>query len=364
MQVHEITSFLEGLAPLSYQEDYDNAGLIVGSSNMEVSKALLCLDSTPEVIEEAISEGANLVIAHHPILFSGLKRLNGNTYVERAIISAVKNDIAIYAVHTNLDSVARGVNGKICEKLGLKNCRVLSPRERPYMKLYTYCPTSEAEKIRAALFESGAGHIGDYDECSFNVQGVGTFRGGEGTDPHLGEPGKHQQVEEVRIELIFPVPLKNKLIHALKDVHPYEEPAFDIVSLENSSEQIGFGMIGELEKPQAESDFLQMLKTQMEASHVRHTELLGRAVKKVAVCGGAGAFLLHIAIKQGADAFVSADFKYHQFFDADGKILIADIGHYESEHFTTELIYEILTKNFPNFAVLFSKKYTNPIKHL
>ena len=364
MKIKEICSYLESIAPLTYQEHYDNSGLLVGNPEWEVNKVLLCLDSTPPVVEEAVKEGCNLIIAHHPILFSPLKRLTGATYVENTIINAIKHDVAIYAAHTNLDSVRLGVNRKICEKLGLIDCRVLRSKSKPYKKLFTFCPEKDADRIRAALFDAGGGQIGNYDQCSFNVLGTGTFRGGEDSKPHVGKAGKQTQQQEVKIEMIYPAHLETTLIAKLLTAHPYEEVAYDIIALDNVSSSVGFGMIGALEKPMEAPAFLNMLKKCMEAEQIRHTKLLGSKIKNVAVCGGAGSFLLSDAIRASADAFVSADFKYHEFFDADGQILVADIGHYESEHFTSELISDFLTEKFSNFAVLFSKINTNPIKYM
>ena len=364
MKLKEITDHLETLAPLSYQESYDNAGLICGSEDMEINSALICLDSTEAVVDEAIGAGCNLIIAHHPIVFSGLKKLNGKNYVERVIIKAIKNNIAIYAVHTNIDNVYRGVNAKICEKLGLQNCQLLSPQKDILKRLITYVPKENAEHVRRALFDSGAGHIGNYDECSFNTSGLGTFKAQEGAKPHLGEVGKRFEAEEIRIEVIYPAYLQSKIVSALLKAHPYEEVAYDLFSLSNYSSQVGAGMVGELLKETDEMDFLKDLKHKMKAESIRYTPLRNKKVRKIAVCGGSGSFLLNAAIAHQADVFVTADFKYHQFFDADGRIMIADIGHYESEQFTMELFYEILKKKFSTFALQLTKINTNPIKYL
>lgn len=364
MKLKEITSYLESLAPLSYQESYDNAGVICGSEEMEITAALICLDSTEDVIDEAIATGCNLVIAHHPIVFSGLKKFNGKNYVERVIMKAIKNDIAIYAAHTNLDNVYNGVNSKICEKLGLQNCKLLSPQKNTLKRLITFCPEKNAEDLRSALFDAGAGHIGNYSECSFNSYGTGTFKAKDGANPYIGEIGKRFEGEEIRIEVIYPVYLESKVVKALLKAHPYEEVAYDLLSLSNSSQQIGAGMIGELAGELPELEFLNKLKTSLNAKMIRYTALRDKKVKKIAVCGGSGSFLLNAAIANQADVFVTADFKYHQFFDAEGKVVIADIGHYESEQFTMELFYEILKKKFSTFALQLTKINTNPIKYL
>ncbi len=365
MKLKEITDHLESYAPLAYQESYDNAGLICGNKEMEITSALICLDSTEAVIDEAIANGCNLVIAHHPIVFSGLKKFNGNTYVERVIIKAIQNNIAIYAAHTNLDNVHNGVSGKVAEKLGLTNTRVLAPsRDSKLKKLLTYCPEDKAEQVRTALFEAGAGHIGNYDECSFSSIGTGTFRAGDGTSPYVGEQGKQHQEKEMKIEVVYPAHIESKLIQALITAHPYEEVAYDLLPITNTNSLVGAGMIGELVNETSEMDFLKSLKKTMKAEGIRYTALRDKKIKKVAICGGAGSFLLNDAIKSGADILVTADFKYHQFFDAENRIIIADIGHYESEQYTNELFYEILRKKFNTFALLISKINTNPIKYL
>ncbi len=365
MKLKEITDCLESFAPLAYQESYDNAGLICGNKNMEITSGLICLDSTEEVIDEAIANGCNLVIAHHPIVFSGLKKFNGNNYVERVIIKAIQNNIAIYAAHTNLDNVHNGVNAKIAEKLGLINCKVLAPSKGATLKkLVTYCPEDKAEEIRIALFKVGAGHIANYDECSFTSSGIGTFRAGEGANPYVGEQGKQHQENEVRIETIYPAHSESELIKALCAAHPYEEVAYDLFPITNINYRVGAGIIGELDAEMNEMDFLKNIKKVMKAEGIRYTALRDKKIKRVAVCGGAGSFLLADAIKNEADIFITADFKYHQFFDAENRIIIADIGHYESEQYTNELFYEILRKKFNTFALLISKINTNPIKYL
>lgn len=364
MQIKQITQFIESVAPPALQESYDNAGLILGQSDCEVSGILITLDVTEAVIDEAISKNLNLIVAHHPIVFSGLKKLNGRNYIERCVAKAIKNDVAIYAAHTNLDSVFGGVNSKICEKLGLRNCRMLSPVSGFLKKLVTFAPITDADKVRNALFEAGAGNIGNYDSCSFNLSGKGTFRGNDQTNPYVGEKNQLHTEEEIRIETIFPKYLQSVIIHALLKAHPYEEVAYDIYPLENDFAQAGIGMIGELPAPVDELLFLQNLKETFNCKVIRHTELLGKPFQKVAVCGGSGSGYLAKAIAQSADIFITGDYKYHQFFDAEKQIVIADIGHYESEQFTKEVFYELLTKKFPKFAIHLSEITTSPINYL
>lgn len=364
MQLKKIISIIEEFAPLSLQESYDNAGLIVGNDNDEISGILICLDSTEAIINEAIATNCNLIIAHHPIVFSGLKKLNGKTYIERTIIKAIKNNISIYAAHTNLDNAFNGVSFKMAEKLGLKNCSVLAPKSLLLKKIVTYCPVDYAETVRNALFENGAGSIGNYSACSFNLEGIGTFKGNENSTPFVGKQGQLHHENEVKIETIIPEYQLNKAISAMIKAHPYEEVAYDIYPLENKWESRGSGIIGELMEAEDEHLFLKKIKTVLQTKCIRHTSLLNKKIKRVALCGGAGSFLLPNAINASADIFITADFKYHQFFDADNQIIIADIGHYESEQYTSELFYEILTKKIPNFAVRLSEKNTNPINYL
>ncbi len=363
LRVKEITSYFESVASLSYQESYDNSGLLAGNPNQVVTGALTTIDVTEEVVEEAIKLQCNLIIAHHPIIFSGLKKLTGKNYIERTLIKAIKNDVAIYAAHTNMDSIQGGVNSKICEKLGLTNCTILQPAVGQLQKLATFVPFDQAEKVRSAIFNAGAGVIGNYDSCSYNLQGTGSFRAGNNTNPYVGNKNEIHFEKETRVETIFPKHLQNKVISALLNAHPYEEVAYDIYPLENKHNQVGMGMVGTLEKPVSEEAFLIQLKKTFNCGVIKHTSLLGKEVSKIAVCGGSGSFLLPNAITANADFFVTGDFKYHQFFDADKKIVIADIGHFESEQFTKELFYELLIKKFPKFAVHLSKVKTNPVSY-
>lgn len=364
MVLQEIISHLEKVAPLQFQETYDNSGLITGNRKMKITGILITLDCIESVVEEAIANNCNLIVAHHPIIFSGLKKINGNNYVERVIIKAIKNDIAIYAIHTNLDNVAHGVNSKLCEKLGLLNCRILSPKRDLLRKFVTYCPIDSAEKVRQALWNAGMGKIGNYDEVSFNSSGIGTYRGNDNSNPAIGEKGKLMREPEERIEMIYAVHQEAALLEALRSSHPYEEIAYELIPIENAWKNVGSGMIGELEKPIPITEFLKKAKLALNAAVIRHTPLLGKLVSKVAVCGGSGSFLLGDAISAGADVFVSSDFKYHQFFDADGKIVFADVGHFESEQFTIDLLYDILTQKFPTFAIRKTDINSNPITYL
>lgn len=363
MQIATIISFLESIAPAALQESYDNSGLITGSSGWECTGILCSLDATEDVIREAEEKKCNLVVAHHPIVFSGLKRLNGNNYVEKTVIEAIKRDIAIYAIHTNLDNVQNGVNGRIAKMLGLHNLRILALKPGTLKKLCTFVPEAQAALVRQAIFDAGGGHIGNYSECSFSSEGWGTFKAGEGTEPYVGKIGEQHKEKEIKVEVVFPGFLESRIVKAMKTAHPYEEVAFDILSLSNSHEGIGSGMVGELETPVDEKSFLTNLKDIFDLKVIRHTALTGKPVKTVAVCGGAGSFLISKALQVNADIYISADIKYHEFFDANGRMVIADIGHYESEQYTISLLQEILEQKFPTFAVLKTAVNTNPVHY-
>jgi dinuclear metal center YbgI/SA1388 family protein len=364
MQLKEIISVFEKAAPFFLQESYDNSGLQTGNPGMEISAALICLDVTEEVLSEAISLKANLIISHHPLIFNGIKSLTGRNSTERILIRALKEDIAILSVHTNFDSIAKGVSFKICEELKLNNLQVLDPMKSSLFKLVFFVPVEHAASVREKVFEAGAGVIGNYDMCSFNTTGDGSFRASENTSPFVGDKGKLHYEKEIRVETILPVSHINQVVSSLLKAHPYEEVAYDLYPLANENYSAGMGMTGILEEEMDEREFLELLKEKFKPGCIRHTNFLKRKIKKVAVCGGSGSFLLLKAIASGADVFVSGDFKYHQFFEAENKILIADIGHYESEQFTKELFYELLIKNYPKFALYLSAVNTNPINYL
>ena len=363
MKIQDITSFLETVAPPDLQESYDNTGLLTGSQEWHCTGIITSLDATEDVIMEAARLNCNLVVAHHPIIFGGLKKINDSNYVGKAVIAAIKNDIAIYAIHTNLDNVINGVSGKMADMLGLVNRRILSPKKNMLKKLVTFVPHHQAMEVRNALFSAGAGNVGNYSECSFNMRGEGTFKGNKLTNPYVGEAGVRHTENETRIEVIFPGWLENKVLKAMIKAHPYEEVAYDIFSLNNTHQDAGSGMVGELELEMKEQDFLGFLQKQFGLQLIRHTPLTGKTVKKVALCGGAGSFLINAAMAVGADFYVTGDVKYHEFFDANGRLVVADIGHYESEQFTVDLLFDILREKFPNFAVQKTRIKTNPVNY-
>ncbi|TDW47233.1 dinuclear metal center YbgI/SA1388 family protein [Flavobacterium sp. 270] len=364
MKIKEIITVLEEMAPLAYAEDFDNVGLLVGDSNAESTGVLVCHDALENVIEEAISKKCNLVVCFHPILFSGIKKITGKNYVERAILKAIKNDIAIYAVHTALDNHSQGVNKIFCDALGLTNTKVLIPKNNFIKKLITYTVPDNADKVRNALFEAGAGTIGNYDNCSFNSNGIGTYKGNENSDPVIGKRHELTETNEIKIEVTFEKHLQSKILKALFANHIYEEVAYEIYDLQNAHQNIGLGMIGEFENEMDEKDFLLFVRDKMVADGIRYSDFLGKKIKKVAVLGGSGSFAIKNAIMAGADAFLTADLKYHQFYEAENKLLLADIGHFESERYTKNYIVDYLRKKILNFAIILSEENTNPVKYL
>ena len=364
MKIKEILSVLEEMAPLAYAEDFDNVGLLVGDTNAEATGILVCHDALENVIAEAIAKKCNLIVCFHPILFSGLKKITGKNYVERSVIKAIKNDIAIYAVHTALDNHKEGVNKIFCDALGLINPKILVPKQNFIQKLVTYTIPENAEQRRNALFEVGAGKIGNYEDCSFNSQGIGTYMGNENSNPEIGERFEFVEAIEIKIEVVFEKHLQSKILKALFSNHVYEEIAYEIYDLQNAHQNIGLGMVGELGKPMNEKDFLHFVKEKMQCGSIRHSEFLGKTIQKVAVLGGSGSFAIKNAISVNADVFLTADLKYHQFYEAENQLLIADIGHFESERFTKNYIVDFLKKKIPNFAIIFSEENTNPVKYL
>jgi dinuclear metal center YbgI/SA1388 family protein len=363
MKIQDITNFLETVAPIGLQENYDNAGLLTGSAKWDCTGILTTLDATEAVVLEAIKNQCNLIVAHHPIIFGGLKKICGSNYVEKAVITAIKNDIAIYAIHTNLDNVMEGVNGKIANQLGLQKREILLPKQNSLKKLETYSPIAHAQKVRDAIFEAGGGQVGNYSDCSFNSTGEGTFNGREGTNPFVGTPGKGHTEAEIKIEVIFPNWLEGAIVKALIDAHPYEEVAYNIININNINKSVGSGLLGELPTAMNEPELLDLLSKVFNLSVIRHTPLKGKMVKKIAICGGAGSFLIPTAIQRAADFYITGDVKYHEFFDANGQLVIADIGHYESEQYTIELLFDILSEKFPTFAVQKSSVITNPVNY-
>ena len=364
MKIKQILTILEEMAPLAYAEDFDNVGLLVGDQESEATGVLVCHDALESVIEEAITKKCNLVVCFHPILFSGLKKITGKNYVERSILKAIKNDIAIYAIHTALDNHKNGVNKIFCDALGLKKTKVLVPKQNFIQKLVTYTIPENVEQVRNALFDAGAGKIGNYEDCSFNSQGIGTYMGNENSNPEIGERFEFVEAPEIKIEVTFEKHLQNKILNTLFANHVYEEVAYEIYNLQNTHQNIGLGMIGELENPMSETEFLTFVKDKMQCGGIRHSALLGKSVSKVAVLGGSGSFAIKNAIQAGATMFLTADLKYHNFYEAENQIVLADIGHFESERYTKNYIVDFLKEKITNFAIVLSEENTNPVKYL
>lgn len=363
MQLKSIVDFLESVAPLEYQESYDNSGLLVGEKSLDITGVLISLDCTEAIVSEAIREKCNLIIAHHPILFGGIKRFNNANYVQRTVQLAIKNDIAIYAIHTNLDNVySNGVNGKIAERLRLTNTHILRPKSNTLLKLATYCPPQNQEAIMEALFAAGAGHIGDYSNCSFSSTGMGTYKPGEGSNPAIGSVGKQSHEKEVKIEVIVPFNLQSQVINKLLSVHPYEEVAYEWYPILNTNQSVGAGIVGDLPSPISDTAFLNLLKKEMNLAVIKYTPV-AKMIQRVSVCGGSGQFLIEDAKRSKSDAYVTSDIKYHEFFDAENQLMICDIGHYESEKYTIDLLYDILREKFSTFAILKTRIDTNPVKY-
>ncbi len=364
LKIKEILKEIEQYAPLPLQESFDNAGVQVGNVNQYATGVLLCLDVTEEVIDEAIERECNLIISHHPLAFKSFKSLTGSTYIERCMMKACKYDLVVYAAHTNLDNAAGGVNYRLAELIGLQNVRILSPQKGTLLKLVTFVPEAYSELMRNTLFNAGAGSIGNYDSCSFNLQGEGTFRANESCHPFCGEIGELHFENETRIETILLAFKKATVTRALLSVHPYEEPVFDFYPLDNTWEQAGSGVVGELPEGEDELTFLQRIKGLFQVGCVKHSPLTGKQIREVAICGGSGAFLIKDAINYGADVFITGEARYNDFYDVEDRILLAVIGHYESEVCTKDIFYNIISKKFPTFAVHFSNVNSNPVKYL
>ena len=364
MKIKEIITILEEMAPLAYAEDFDNVGLLVGNEDKNATGILVCHDALESVIDEAITKKCNFIVCFHPIIFSGMKKITGKNYVESAVLKAIKNEIAIYAVHTALDNHKNGVSKIFCDALGLENTKILVPKTHFIQKLVTYTIPENAEQVRNALFEVGVGKIGNYEDCSFNSQGIGTYMGNENSNPEIGERFEFVETQEIKIEVIFEKQLQGKVLQALFKNHVYEEVAYEIYDLQNQHPNIGLGMVGELEIPLSEVEFLSFVKSKMQCGGIRHSSLLGKSIKKVAVLGGSGSFAIKNAIQAGADVFLTADLKYHNFYEAENKLVIADIGHYESERYTKNYIVDYLKEKITNFAIVLSEENTNPVKYI
>lgn len=363
MRAGEIVDIIESFAPSGIQEEWDNSGMITGDPETEVNAALICLDITEKVMDEAMELGCNMIISHHPLVFSGLKKFSGTDPVSRMVRRAIRDKLVIFSAHTNLDQVPGGISGAMADRIGLKEKKILVPRQGDLVKLTTFIPEGHFSIVSESVFQAGAGHIGNYDSCGFSVSGSGSFRAGQGADPYAGKVGELHHEAEKRFETIFPKHLGKRVISALIKAHPYEEVAYDLYPVKNVNTALGLGIVGVLDRGIAGRDFLQLIKERFATGCIRHSELPEKPVKKVAVMGGSGIDYLPHALNSGADAFITADIKYHHFFNADGNILLMDIGHYESEQLAREVLNDLILKKITNFAVHLSKTSTNPIKY-
>ena len=363
MILKEIVQFIENKFPLETQESYDNCGLTYGHLENKLNGILVCLDVTEEVVNEAIKKESNLIISHHPVIFRGVTKIDGSKMNLRVLEKCIQHNIALYALHTNLDNHLSGVNKKISNRIGIENPKILQPKNNTLVKLSVYIPFDNIEQVEDALFKQGAGSIGDYTDCSFKAKGVGTFRPIKNANPTIGEKEIKESVDEFKAEYLVRTRDLNNVLNAMWDSHPYEEVAHEIVPIMNVDSEIGSGMVGFLEEEMEEIEFLNKIKKSFNIKCIKHTALRGNKIKKIAVCGGSASFLLEQAIRKEADVFITSDFKYHEYFDAENKILILDIGHWESEQFTTNLIGRILNENFSNFGLHLTEVNTNPVNY-
>lgn len=365
MKIFEICQYLDSVFPLAYQEDYDNSGLLVGDSQNQVFGILICFDLTEKIIDEAIAEKRNLIVSHHPLIFKGLKKINNTSESERIITKAIKNDISIYAAHTNLDNSKNGINGYVANLLGLKNSKILSPVENDLFKLIVFCPEDYAGNVRQSMFSAGSGNVGNYDSCSFNSEGFGTFRGNEAATPFVGNKNEIHFEKEQKIETIVPKYILNSVLSAMIKAHPYEEVAYDLILLKNQNLEVGAGIVGDLPKALPAKEFMEILKSTLQLRIIRHNSSdLSQEIRRVGYSGGSGSFLIHSALREKADIFISGDIKYHDFFDFKNRLLIADIGHFESERMIQDILFDVLTKKFPNFACSKANNSENPVHYL
>ena len=363
MTIKHFITKIEKIIPLAQAEDFDNVGLLCGNPEREITSVLICHDALESVVEEAVQKNANVILTFHPIIFSGLKSITGKNYVEKAVLKAIENKIAIIALHTALDNHYFGVNHRICRELGLDQLKILIPKKENLLQLITYVPVDYAEQVKKALFEAGAGNIGFYDECSFSIGGEGTFRPIDGSNPFLGKKGTTEKVNEIQLSVIFEKFKKNQIISAMKFAHPYEEVAYQIYAIENENQYSGLGMFGELSEEMEEKEFLNFVKEKFDLKIIRHSSFTNKKIKKVAVLGGSGASGIKNALQNQCDAYLTADMKYHDFFTAENRILLCDIGHFESEQFVVQQLYEILSEKFTTFAVSKSSINTNPVNY-
>ncbi len=369
MIVNDVIKYLEGWAPKETAWQKDNTGLQIGATESKIKNIFLCLELTEIALSEAVEKNCNFIITHHPFIFQPLKKIDiTNDKNSKLIEKIIKNDITLYSFHTNLDFTKNGVSFALAKKLDLKNISFLENQESNQFKLVVFVPGNNLNEVLDAIFNSGGGKIGEYEKCSFQVPGKGTFEGSENSNPAIGKAQNFEKVDEIRLEILIDSWNLKKVISAMIEAHPYEEPAFDVYPLQNKNVNFGFGAIGNLENSLSENDFLNFVKEKLNLINLRFVKGKSGSIKKVAVCGGSGSDLLKQAILQKADAFITADVKYHTFHDAEDEILLIDAGHYETEilvfdEVKTKLEKLILKYNSDSEIFVFSQS-TNPVRYL
>lgn len=344
VKAEEVVALIEELAPPGLAEAWDNSGWQVGDPNQEVDRVMVALDIDEQVAGEAVEKGVQLIISHHPLIMKGLKSIRLDTAAGRLTGKLIRAGIGAYAAHTNLDSTRGGINDRLAQKLGLQDTRVLFVVEKEkYLKLVVFVPESHLQDVMGALRRQGAGWIGNYSDCTFQVKGTGTFRPGEGTDPYIGKQGELERVEEVRLETIVPAPIVDKVLKAVIDAHPYEEVAYDLYPLALEGPAKGLGRVGNLSSPVKFSQFVQLVRQALNLSNVRFGGEEGETVNRVAICSGSGADLWPAARAMGAQVLVTGDVKYHAARDMlAGGIKFVDAGHYGTEKIVVELLGDYL----------------------
>lgn len=364
MKILDVIKYLDQLIPAGYQESYDNCGLQVGDTSAEITGALISLDLTEAVVDEAVETRSNLIVTHHPFIFGGLKHIDADSPAGRIIYKLIRNGIAVYSAHTSLDKLSNGVSAQLAKRLGLCNLRILAPDSDSLKQLVVYCPKEQSQQLKDALYAAGAGNIGNYRHCSYSVNGTGTFEPLQGANPFVGTVGSETYTSEERIEMVYPKAFENKIVSALKANHPYETPAYSLIPLSNANPDVGLGIVGELPEDVEIETFIETVKQTVGIPVVRHSELCRKKVRTVALCGGAGAEFIGTAVAQNADIYLTSDIKYHDFQKATGHIVLADIGHYESEQFAKEFFYDKLSEKFRIFAIRIAKTETNFVGYM
>lgn len=367
MIVKELIKYLEDWAPPGAAWEKDNVGLLVGSGDEKIENIFLSLELTGEVLEQALKKNCNFIFTHHPLIFNPVKNLDVNKNPNSKLIyKLIKNDINLFSAHTNLDFTKDGVSFTLAKKLKLNKITFLKNEESNQFKVVVFLPETNLDEVASAMFNQGAGIIGEYNNCSFRTNGIGTFKGSANSNPFIGKKENFEKANEVRLEVLVDSWKLNKVINAMLKSHPYEEPAYDIYPLRNKNVNYGAGAIGELDNEMNVNEFLKHVEKSLLLSNFRFVNGNKRRIKKVAVCGGSGSELLNDAISKNADVFITADIKYHTFHDAKNKILLIDAGHYETEvvilKIVEEKIKKLIKEKKENIKVYKYSSSTNPVK--